>query len=69
MSRNPESSASSSSSRAAMFKMLDTCDNTIYSDDNGALLGQLSMLRAGMFVEGHHDRKWHEAVSCAVSAH
>jgi hypothetical protein len=52
-----------------MFRLLDAYDNTIYSDDNGALLGQLSMLRAGMFVQGHHDRKWHEAVSCAVSAH
>jgi hypothetical protein len=52
-----------------MFRMLDAFDNAIYSDDNGALLGQLSMLRAGMFVKGHHDRKWHEAVSRAVSAH
>jgi hypothetical protein len=52
-----------------MFRWLDAYDNAIYSDDDGALLGQLSMLRAGMFVEGHHDRKWHEAVSCAVSAH
>jgi hypothetical protein len=68
MSRNHESS-NSSSSRAAMFRWLDAYDNAIYSDDDGALLGQLSMLRAGMFVEGHHDRKWHKAVSCAVSAH
>jgi len=52
-----------------MFRMLDAYDNAIYSDDNGALLGQLSMLRAGVFVKGHHDRKWHEAVSRAVSAH
>jgi hypothetical protein len=66
MSRNHESP---SPSRAAMFRLLDAFDNAIHSDDNGALLGQLSMLRAGMFVEGHRDRKWHEAVSCAVSAH
>ena len=26
-----------------MFRMLDAYDNAIYSDDNGALLGQLSM--------------------------
>jgi hypothetical protein len=68
MSRHHESN-SSSPRHVAMMKMLDACDNEIYSDDNGALLGQLSMLRAGMFVEGQDDLKWHEAVSCAVSAH
>jgi len=68
MSRHHESS-SASPSDAAMFRFLDAYENQIHSDDDGALLGQLSMLRAGMFVEGHHDRKWHEAVSCAVSAH
>jgi hypothetical protein len=67
MSRNHESN-NLPSSRAAM-RWLDAYDNAIYSDDDGALLGQLSMLRAGMFVGGHHDRKWHQAVSCAVSAH
>jgi len=34
-----------------MMSLLDACDNVVYSDDNGALLGQLSMLRAGMFVD------------------
>ena len=68
MSRNHESNTSSSS-RAAIFRFLDAYDNEIHSDDDGALLGQLSMLRAGMFVEGRDDREWHEAVSCAVSAH
>jgi hypothetical protein len=68
MSRHQESN-SSSPSRAAAFRFLDACDNEIYSDDNGALLGQLSMLRAGMFVEGHDNLEWHKAVSCAVSAH
>jgi hypothetical protein len=68
MSRNYESN-NSPSSRAAIFRWLDAYDNAIHSDDDGVLLGQLSMLRAGMFVEGHHDSKWHKAVSCAVSAH
>ena len=68
MSRYQESNASSPS-RAANLRFLDAYDNKIYSNDDGALLGQLSMLRAGMFVENHDDRAWHEAVSCAVSAH
>ncbi|HEV2042722.1 MAG TPA: hypothetical protein VGT81_22210 [Casimicrobiaceae bacterium] len=68
MSRNHESN-NSSSSNAAIFRFLDAYENETYSDDDGALLGQLSMLRAGMFVEGHDDREWHEAVSYAVSAH
>ena len=68
MSRNHESNTSSSS-RAAIFRFLDAYENETYSDDDGALLGQLSMLRAGMFVEGRDDREWHEAVSYAVSAH
>jgi hypothetical protein len=68
MSRHQASKASPHS-RTANLRFLDACDNEIYSDDNGALLGQLSMLRAGMFVEGHHELEWHEAVSCAVSAH
>jgi hypothetical protein len=54
---------------AANVSILDVCDDEIFSDDNGALIGQLSMLRAGMFVEGHDDLEWHEAVSRAVSAH
>jgi hypothetical protein len=62
-------SKSSTPERAAKASILDRCDDEIYSDDNGALLGQLSMLRAGMFVEGHDDLEWHEAVSRAVSAH
>ena len=68
MPRNQASNTSNPSS-AAIFRLLDAFDNVVYSDDNGALLGQLSMLRAGMFVKGHHDSKWHQAVSCAVSAH
>ena len=68
MPRNQTSNTSYPSS-AAMISLLDLCDDVVYSDDDGALLGQLSMLRAGIFVEGQHDREWHEAVSCAVSAH
>ena len=68
MSRNHESN-NSSPTHAAIFRFLDAYENETYSDDDGALLGQLSMLRAGMFVEGRDDREWHEAVSYAVSAH
>ena len=51
------------------FSGSSTRTKTKHTDDDGALLGQLSMLRARMFVEGHDDREWHEAVSYAVSAH
>ena len=68
MSRNHESNTSSSS-RAAIFRFLDAYDNEIHSDDDGALLGQLSMLRAGMSVERRDSREWRKAVSYAVSAH
>lgn len=68
MSRIQEPNGSSQSP-PLNFRFLDACDNEIYSDDNGALLGQLSMLRAGMFVERPDDLAWHAAVSCAVSAH
>jgi hypothetical protein len=67
MSRHQESN-NSSPADVGTFKFLDAYDNKIFSDDDGVLLGQLSMLNAGIFVEGHDDREWHEAVSCAVSA-
>lgn len=54
-------------SRDVNASLLDWCDNEIYSDDNGALLGQLSMLRAGMFVQKIDNPQWHQAVSRAVS--
>ena len=66
MSRHQESNTSPAD--AATFKFLDAYDNKIFSDDDGVLLGQLSMLNAGIFVEGHDDHEWHEAVSCEVSA-
>jgi hypothetical protein len=68
MSRHQESNTTSPAD-AATLKFLDAYDNKIFSDDDGVLLGQLSMLSAGVFVEGHDDREWHEAVSYAVSAH
>jgi hypothetical protein len=68
MSRHHESNASSPSG-AANVRFLAAFDNKIFSDDNGALLGQLSMLRAGMFVEARYNLEWHQAVSFAVSAH
>jgi hypothetical protein len=67
MSRHQESHTSSPAD-AATLKFLDAYENKIFSNDDGVLLGQLSMLNAGIFVEGHDDREWHEAVSCAVSA-
>jgi hypothetical protein len=68
MSRHQQSNTSSPAD-AAIFRFLDAYENKIFSDDDGALLGQLSMLRAGMFAERKDDRAWHKAVSCAVSAH
>ena len=68
MSRHHESNTSSPAN-AAIFRFLDAYENKVFSDDNGALLGQLAMLRAGMFVERKDHRAWHKAVSCAVSAH
>ena len=68
MSRNHESN-NSSPAHAAIFRFLDAYENQTYSDDDGALLGQLSMLRAGMSVERRDSREWHKAVSYAVSAH
>ena len=68
MSRNHESN-NSSPAHAAIFRFLDAYENETYSDDDGALLGQLSMLRAGMSVERQDSREWHKAVSYAVSAH
>jgi hypothetical protein len=68
MSRHQESNTSSPA-EAAIFRFLDAYENKIFSNDDGALIGQLSMLRAGMFAERKDDRAWHKAVSCAVSAH
>ena len=67
MSRHQESNTPLPAD-AAPFTFLDAYDNKIFSDDDGVLIGQLSMLNAGIFVEGRDDREWHEAVSCAVSA-
>lgn len=67
MSRYQDSNTPSPAD-AATVKFLDAYENKIFSDDDGVLLGQLSMLNAGIFVEGHDDREWHEAVSFAVSA-
>ena len=68
MSRHQDSNTSSPAD-AAIVRFLDAYENKVFSDDDGALLGQLSMLRAGMSVERKDDRAWHKAVSCAVSAH
>ena len=54
---------------AAMFKFLDAFDNHTYSNDVGALLGQLSMLRERDALEPADERAWRKAVSLAVTAH
>ena len=51
------------------FDFLDAYDNRTWSNDDGALLGQLEMLRAGgIFAPGADDHVWQQAVSRAVSA-
>lgn len=52
-----------------MFDFLDAYDNRTWSNDDGALLGQLQMLReGGTFAPSGEDKVWQQAVSRAVSA-
>ena len=52
-----------------MFDFLDAYENRTWSNDDGALLGQLEMLRdGGTFAPGMDDNVWQQAVSRAVSA-
>lgn len=52
-----------------MFDFLDAYDNCTWSNDDGALLGQLQMLRdGGTFAPGMDDKVWQQAVSRALSA-
>jgi hypothetical protein len=63
LSRDPRTSHDST------FDFLDAYDNRTWSNDDGALLGQLEMLRAGgIFAPGADDHVWQKAVSRAVSA-
>jgi hypothetical protein len=51
------------------FDFLDAYDNRTWSNDDGALLGQLEMLRdGGTFAPGMDDNVWQQAVSRALSA-
>ena len=50
------------------FDFLDAYDNRTWSNDDGALLGQLEMLRAGgTLAPGGEDGLWQQAVSRALS--
>jgi len=52
-----------------MFDFLDEYDNRTLSNDDGALLGQLQMLRdGGTLAPGMDDNVWQQAVSRALSA-
>jgi len=52
-----------------MFDFLDGYDNRTWSNDDGALLGQLQMLRdGGTLAPGNEDGVWQQAVSRALSA-
>ena len=52
-----------------MFDFLDAYENRTWSNDDGALLGQLEMLRdGGTFAPGTDDHVWQQAVSRALSA-
>jgi len=53
----------------AMFRFLDAYDNKVCPNDVGGLLGQLATLRGEMPIDRRDQRKWHEAVSLAVTAH
>ncbi len=51
-----------------MFDFLDAYDNRTWSNDDGALLGQLEMLRdGGTFAPDADDHVWQQAVSRALS--
>ena len=51
------------------FDFLAAYDNRTWSNDDGALLGQLQMLReGGTIAPGMDDKVWQQAVSRALSA-
>jgi len=51
------------------FDFLAAYDNRTLSNDDGPLLGQREMLRAGgIFAPGADDHVWQQAVSRALSA-
>ncbi len=51
-----------------MFDFLEAYDNRTWSNDDGALLGQLQMLRDGGTFAPTDDYVWQQAVSRALSA-
>jgi len=51
------------------FDFLAAYDNRTWSNDDGALLGQLQMLReGGTLAPSGEDKVWQQAVSRALSA-
>lgn len=56
-------------SHDATFDFLEAYDNRTWSNDDGALLGQLQMLRDGATITiPRDDSVWQQAVSRALSA-
>lgn len=55
---------------AVLFEFVDEHYRKTYSEDTGALLGQLSKMAEEDYPMVHIDQSlWHEAVCLAVSAH
>lgn len=50
------------------FDFLDAYANRTWSNDDGALLGQLEMMREGGVMPSLRDEVWQQAVSRALSA-
>jgi hypothetical protein len=69
MSVTPNFSHDPRQSHDSTFDFLDAYDNRTWSNDDGALLGQLQMLReGGSFAPSADDNVWQQAVSRALSA-
>ena len=69
MSVTPNFSTDPRQSRDPTFDFLAAYDNRTWSNDDGALLGQLQMLReGGTFAPSGDDKVWQQAVSRALSA-
>ncbi|MGH8799337.1 MAG: hypothetical protein ACREX7_03765 [Casimicrobiaceae bacterium] len=64
-----KSPAASRRSHDPAFDFLEAYDNRTWSNDDGALLGQLEMMREGWMVPVLYDEPlWQQAVSRAVSS-
>ncbi|MFI4953950.1 MAG: hypothetical protein ACHP7M_12490 [Burkholderiales bacterium] len=63
-----KSPAESRRSHDPSFDFLDAYDNRTWSNDDGALLGQLEAMREGIVVPAIHDELMQQAVNRALSA-